>query len=103
MKRIIVVLSLLTATVAHADDKPVSDEFCTRLGSLAANIMKARQSEAPMSELIARVSKHSDDQVWRKLVVSAYESPAYASDQAQKGAIDAFRNKIELQCFKSAN
>ncbi|KAB0570575.1 hypothetical protein [Brucella pituitosa] len=103
MKRIIVVLSLLTATIAHADDKTDKDKVCTSWGGLAAKIMELRQDEAPMSRVIELIDSDGDNPVTRHIINQAYEQQAFESPGNQKRAVDAFRNKIELQCFKSAN
>lgn len=83
---------------AHAD--PVSDAACKTFGDLAEQVMRARQADRPMSELMNLVGGAGDDGgLARKLIIEAYSKPAYHSEPNQKRAIAEFRNSVELVCF----
>ncbi|QWK80044.1 hypothetical protein [Ochrobactrum sp. BTU1] len=101
MKRLILISALLTATSAWADDKASTDKLCAGWGGLAAKIMELRQDEAPMSRVMEIAAGSADDTRERNVVMAAYNEPAYGSDGAKQEAVDAFRNKIELECYKS--
>lgn len=101
MKHLIIIAALLTATSARADDKVTNDQLCAGWGGLAAKIMELRQDEAPMSRVMEIAAANKDDTNERKIVLAAYNEPAYGSDSAKQKAVGAFRNKIELECYKS--
>lgn len=92
------IVALLTATSAHAEE-PSKDEYCASWGRLASKIMELRQDEAPMSNVMEIATGGSTDASERNIVMAAYNEPAYGSDAAKQKAVDAFRNKIELQCY----
>lgn len=101
MKHLILIAALLTSTSAWADDKVSNDQLCAGWGGLAAKIMELRQNEVPMSRVMEIAAGNSDDTRERNVVIAAYNEPAYGSDTAKQKAIDAFRNKIEHECYKS--
>jgi len=101
MKRLILIAALMTATSAWADDKVSNDQLCAGWGGLAAKIMELRQDEAPLSRVMEITAANKDDTNERKIVLAAYNEPAYGSTAAKQKAVDAFRNKIELECYKS--
>ena len=96
-----IVLAVLLSTSAAQAGEPTKDELCAGWGSLAAKIMELRQDEAPMSRVMEIAAANKDDANERKIVLAAYNEPAYGSDGAKQKAVDAFRNKIELECYKS--
>ena len=100
----ITIAAVLIAGSAYADDKTGSitdDDVCRALGSLAARIMELRQTETPMSRAIEVTSKGEQSKITRHIIMMAYNEPAYRSPDNQKRAVDAFRNLIELECFKN--
>lgn len=100
MKRLILIAALLTATSAWAEE-PTKDEYCASWGRLASKIMELRQDEAPMSNVMEIATDGSPDASERNIVMAAYKEPAYGSDAAKQKAVDAFRNKVELDCYKN--
>ncbi len=101
MKHLIMLAAVLTATSAWADDTVSNDQLCAGWGGLAAKIMELRQDEAPMSDLMNGASSEAISQAQRAVITAAYNEPAYGSTAAKQKAVDAFRNKIELECYKS--
>jgi hypothetical protein len=81
---------------------PSSDaETCKGFGELARIIMKLRQKEMPMHELMAAIKRSpaGGKDVNRKLVLRAYEQPRYATEKHQKLAIGEFGNAAERTCW----
>jgi len=93
MKHLIFAAALLLTPLAHADQS-----HCERVGILATSIMEARQSGAPMSELM----KIADgNKLLQLMVVQAYEEPRFSSDRYQQNATNDFRAEWELACYKA--
>ncbi|EEQ95649.1 hypothetical protein ACI50E_06475 [Brucella sp. ZJ1_1] len=106
MKRLVLIsyiTAVLTATSAAADTEAERDEFCKALGSLATSIMKHRQNNTPMSDLMKKPADASISKISRAIIMDAYEQPAYVSEEGQQRAIGTFRNKVELECYKAGN
>lgn len=84
---------------------------CKLIGDLSVTIMKQRQDEVPMSEMIGRARTISammgpDDgtgiteELVVAMVMAAYRQPAMSNPELQDTIISGFRNDIELQCFE---
>ncbi|MDE1992197.1 MAG: hypothetical protein KGI75_06815 [Rhizobiaceae bacterium] len=84
------------AGIARADDV-----FCQQLGELAKRVMHNRQVGVDMSDMmkIANDGKATGP-VLRDLVLMAYDSPQYSTDEMQAAAVQEFANKVELNCYK---
>ena len=104
MKRIAAIsIALLAALNAHAkDEKNSSDGLCSSVSTTAAEIMKARQNGVAMSKLID-LFKKDDAAIFRRLTISAYESPRYSTESMQEKSIQDFENKAFLDCYKAMN
>lgn len=92
-------LCLATVSTAPAEE---TQDVCVLLGSIAQNIMTARQDERPMSDVMAVMNKDTDPAVHpyiRALILDAYRSSAYRTPENQKNAINSFRNSAELACY----
>ncbi|KAB2700031.1 hypothetical protein F9K79_03730 [Ochrobactrum sp. Kaboul] len=100
MKRIFLIAAILFSTSAAQAEN--ADKVCKRWGDLAAKIMQLRQLETPMSRVIEIAVDDEKDSISRQIVTQAYEQPAYSTKMHQVRAVDSFRNRIELACFKSA-
>jgi hypothetical protein len=96
---------------ALANDDPwVRQRLCTLIGGLSASVMKNRQNEMPMSEVIGRLQAFSaiaepdnsgiSEELMLAMIMAAYKQPAFTSPERQENAIAAFRNEVELQCFE---
>ncbi|GGF24309.1 hypothetical protein GCM10011321_14600 [Youhaiella tibetensis] len=51
---------------------------------------------------IAKDVNGADDPVMGQMVVDAYDSPRFQTDRNRASAVDDYRNKWELVCFKQA-
>lgn len=104
MKRVAVISTVVLAALnAHGkDEKKPSDELCASVSTTAAEIMKARQNGVAMSKLI-EIFKKDDAAIFRRLTISAYESPRYSTESMQEKSIQDFENKAFLDCYKATN
>lgn len=97
-------LSLLVLT-SHASAEPTTQETCKSIADLAGTIMKARQNGRDMSELMELVGKYFEDAEERKpydrMVVLAYDSPRYSTEEYKNKAVSDFKNSVYLGCFKA--
>lgn len=64
--------------------------------------MLTRQREVPVTQLVKTMTKGagSSAELFRTMVMEAYEVPAYSSDEYKRRAADEYRNKWELDCLK---
>lgn len=72
-------------------------DVCAQAGSLAAKIMEARQVGVPVSAVI---SIFEDDNM-TAIILAAYQTPRFSSDEYQQRAIADFRNEIEVICYET--
>lgn len=103
--RILLLLSLvLFSSSVFADVHKIkeTDDICTVFAKTAAVIMQARQADAPMSNLldIADAAPEADRKLLRLIVMAAYDSPGFHSDEYQYRAVMNFRNKVHLMCLE---
>lgn len=101
MQRIIFTIAMIAAGSAAAAE-PTKDELCAGWGRLAGKIMELRQDEAPMSDVMKIATSGGNADVERAMILEAYKDPAYGSDAAKRKAAEAFRNRIELECYRNA-
>ncbi len=97
-----VTAAFILASPAGADDA----DLCVTAGNIAEAIMAARQEHHPLHQTLALMTDGMDEETtgWiTALTLTAYGRPAYATDGAQRTAIAAFRNRIELACYLGAD
>lgn len=96
LKTIITTITLAIATPLAAEtDVPAT---CKDLGQLAESIMEARQSGVTLSRSM-EVAEGSD--FTQALVLAAYQTPRFNTDEYQRESITDFRNAVELACFEA--
>lgn len=90
---------LLSSQAAFADDSA-----CNALATLAKSIMGSRQSGMPMTKAIGLINSENKEvaDVTRKLVIAAYEEPAWNNKALQQKATTDFQNRIYLPCIKGS-
>ena len=94
LKKIIIIFAMASsATLAKADP-----HYCEKVGNLAEWVMKARQSNMPMSQIMKEVG---DDGLALAIVRDAYSVPRFLSSEWIDNAIMDFRNDAELVCYNS--
>ena len=72
-------------------------ELCSSVANLARVIMALRQVEAPLSKMM----ELAEEEVVRRIVLAAYERPAYSALENQERATNKFANDIEHACYTS--
>ncbi|KAF0175828.1 MAG: hypothetical protein FD162_395 [Rhodobacteraceae bacterium] len=91
------------------NDNEVWNAACAQVGDVAESIMQLRLKNTPMSDLMKRTdetvgkgtteSARSYAAFLKRLVVAAYEKPAYVTEENRVGAVQEFRNEAELACY----
>lgn len=93
-----------------SDDLFFRQKACKGFGDIAETIMKQRQQEVPMSEMISRIQAAEAMGIFEgfgltpelsvAMVTAAYKQPAFLSPERQTDAVATFRNDAELFCFE---
>jgi hypothetical protein len=93
-----------------SDDLFFRQKACKGFGDIAETIMKQRQKEVPMSEMIDRLQKAQAMGIFEgfdltpdllaAMVTAAYKQPAFSSPELQANMIAAYRNEAEVLCFE---
>ena len=115
-------VSLLLATVAYADDEASPMGVCKDLSIIAREIMTARQEDKPMSETLpaalklfrdmadsyevewdeeAKEAKEAEEGIV-ELVMAAYDLPSYPIEELQTREISEFENEVFAERYKGA-
>ena len=77
----------------------IATKECKTRGDLAKQIMRLRQSNAPMQDVMDIVNK-GDDGTGAALVIEAYEMPPFQTEKHQERTIAEFENQAFLACVK---
>lgn len=92
------------SNVSRADD---TDSACATMGSLATSAMRGRQAGADMAQMMDATMKLATTpalqpvaKIMRNLIVLAYQSPRYSTEEMQTKAIQDFTNQAELGCYQ---
>jgi len=96
-----ILLAILFSTSTAQAGGPTKDELCAGWGKLAAKAMELRQMDAPMSDLMKDADNKEIAEAQRAVIVAAYNEPSFMSKEGKQKAVDTFRNKIELDCYKA--
>lgn len=88
------------AEPASGEDKR---KICGAWAELAKGIMAARQGGVPMRELMDRMSQPTEDPVITKMIIRAYDSPAFQTEGVQQRAITEFENWAYLTCMRGVD
>ena len=111
-----VLLSLLLATTAHADDEVQPIDFCRDLSLIANQIMTARQQDRPMSEALPeatdRIKNWGDrygfemdmneaEKAAADMVMAAYEETISPVERYKRIEITEFENAVFKECYEA--
>jgi len=86
--------------------KTVSQEqMCGAVGMLAEQIMRLRQQERPMSQVVEKMmtGNAEADALTRSLIVAAYEESAMRTDANKANQLARFRNDAEVLCYSGGD
>jgi soluble P-type ATPase len=104
MKILIVAMAILAALSTTASAELTE---CKSHSYLAGEVMNSRQSGQQMAAVIDIVKAEADNsrlvQLAQLIVVDAYESPRFSTENYKARAISEFKNKWYLRCFKAQN
>ena len=98
MKKLLVLLILLLASTASADD------VCWNLKELAYSIMEARQMEIPENLVVDALNTDPNELVKAigyQYIKQAYASPPYSTEEEKLAAAMVFSMDKYLLCIKS--
>ncbi len=94
----------------ESDDLGLRQRACKSIGNMAVTIMRERQKELPMSDLVERVRVSEEmglfegtgltQNILMAMIAAAYRQVAFPSDERQADMVATFRNEIELLCFE---
>ena len=95
MKTLIATLALLMAlsTPAQADES-----YCDQISGLAEAMMSSRQAGVSMAKAMKVTG---DNDLFKAMMVDAYETARYSVESNQQRKIEDFRDKWYLACYKS--
>lgn len=91
LKPLILSLALL-ATPLTAE----TEDVCANMGDAAEAIMSLRQNGYPISDLM---DKFGDSNLFRAIILSAYEKPRFSTDEYKQESVRDFRNEVETLCY----
>lgn len=109
MKTIITIAALVAAaSITTVEAAETNDAACKQIGELARTVMRNRQQDIPISQMIEAIEKTTQNnkgssrsmaQAIRALVIFAYERPSYSVESNREQAVAEFGNEMELACF----
>lgn len=94
LKAAVVAVAIVAATGAAAETK---QETCTLIGEIAAVIMEKRQDGVDMSRLM----EIADTELVQRMVIFAYDTPRYSSEDYKRSAVQDFANEAMGVCYGS--
>ena len=112
-----VLLSLLLATTAHADDEAQPIDFCRGISFIANQIMTSRQQNRPMSEMLPKATNRIKDwsdrygfemdmdeaeEAAADMVMAAYEEIISPVEKNKRIEITEFENAVFKECYEAA-
>ena len=112
-----VLLSLLLATTAHADDEAQPIDFCRGISLIANQIMTSRQQNRPMSEMLPKATNRIKDwsdrygfemdmdeaeEAAADMVMAAYEEIISPVEKNKRIEITEFENAVFKECYEAA-
>ena len=98
-KTILTAVIVMTASITYA-----SDDICGKYSELAESIMSARQTGVPAVKLIETQMDNENAaffNLYKNLVIEAYEYPRYSFKDLQQESINDFKNDIYIECLKA--
>jgi hypothetical protein len=99
----VLTLSTNVALAAKPSDETLS--YCKTLSDMAGSIMKSRQDEMPMAEMMKVISGGEPDlaSLGAVIVKDAYSTSAFRTEEDRKRAVSEFKEKWFSLCVKTRN
>ncbi len=81
----------------------IADEMCTSIEFLAKSAMEFRQKGVAMSTVINGFVEEGqpEAELYKTIIIEAYDSPRFSTEEYQKSEIIEFSNKWYSACLKS--
>lgn len=70
---------------------------CVSVGEFAGKVMQIRQNGVKMSEIVNRLGH---DNPLLSIVIDAYDTPRFRTEDYKEAAITKFENKYYMECVK---
>lgn len=91
--------------ITHADEVTQEDKeaVCNSINEFAGTAMSARQNGVTLAQSMSALENQEDAEikkVLRLITMSAYEAPAYQSDEHKNKEISEFQNQWYMVCLK---
>lgn len=93
-----IIIISLTTNQANAE---TWQEICKLNAEVSATIMKGRQNGVEMSKMIELIADSNNKEGAEAVVIAAYDTPRYRTDEMITRSIEDFRNEIYLACAKA--
>jgi hypothetical protein len=103
MKKTLIVALMMVAGIAYGETATQEDldKICVSYGNAAESLMQARQSGVSMSSMMAPLTGNPAAKMMRPLIIEAFTVPRYSTGDFKRQAVNDFRAKAELACFKA--
>jgi hypothetical protein len=90
------------ALAAQPAPQETLDQKCEALGVMAQAVMTSRQSEVPMSKVMASTGKYPQALriALQDMIRQAYARPSMYTPEAKADEVMRFRNEWEAACYR---
>ncbi|MBV2181679.1 MAG: hypothetical protein KUL86_10670 [Castellaniella sp.] len=85
----------ISAVAANDAQKHTPQETCKHASELAEKIMLARQSGFPAADAM---DVAGDSEIVRRMVIQAYKSPKFLTEESKKAQAVEFGNRMYVEC-----
>jgi hypothetical protein len=96
MKNLIIALFCITYAIPAISADDDCRDYCDVMARAGGVIMNAHQKGYPMQKMIGTYSGAGD--TIDELIIVAYDSPRYSTEESQQIAIEEYREKVYLEC-----
>ena len=101
MFRATVVAAFLSVLVIGPAAAYTPEDECKLVGAMARTAMTARQSNLTLSEVMDVYKKTgSIDELSMDILLAAFGSPRFYTDEMQERAIAEFQESFEVSCYR---
>lgn len=96
---LVLVATLGFATCAGARAEADMQTVCSHLSRTAASFMRARQAGVSMARTMSIIKKN--DELYRNVVIEAYEVPRFDTEEGRQRQVDDFGDAWFLKCAQA--
>lgn len=103
MKKLLIILTLLTVSYG---EEMTANEFCINMAEAAEIIMVVRQFGGDITVAVEAINERSEGklkEVYKILLVRAWEKPRYVTEENRLKAVKDFKSTTYLQCMESVD